>query len=105
MRQQCVVEPGRSPAAQLLDETLDAWRKRPLGEMVYLYLDARYEKVRQDGQIRDAAVLIATAVDPTGHRQVLASRLLLSEQEVHWRGFLQSLVALWPAWATTDHLR
>lgn len=40
-----------------------AWRKRPLGEIVYLFLDARYEKVRQDGQIRDAAILIASGVD------------------------------------------
>jgi transposase-like protein len=82
-----------SRAAGLLDEKLEAWRQRPLGEMVYLYLDARYEKVRQDGQIRDAAVLIATAVDPTGHRQVLGVSVALSEQEVHWRTFLQSLVA------------
>ena len=42
-----------SRAAALLDETLAAWRKRPLGEIVYLFLDARYEKVRQDGQIRE----------------------------------------------------
>jgi putative transposase len=82
-----------SRAAQLLDETLEAWRQRPLGEMVYLYLDARYEKVRQDGQVRDAAVLIATAVDATGHRHVLGVSVALSEQEVHWRTFLQSLVA------------
>jgi transposase-like protein len=60
--------------------------------MVYLYLDARYERVRQDGQVRDAAVLIATGVDPTGHRQVLGVSVALSEQEVHWRNFLQSLV-------------
>ena len=82
-----------SRAAGLLDEKLEAWRQRPLGEMVYLYLDARYEKVRQDGQIRDAAVLIATAVDPIGHRQVLGVSVALSAQEVHWRTFLQSLVA------------
>ncbi len=82
-----------SRAAGLLDEKLAAWRTRPLGEMVYLYLDARYEKVRQDGQVRDAAVLIATGVDPTGHRQVLGVSVALSEQEVHWRSFLQSLVA------------
>ena len=42
-----------------MDEQLTRWRNRPLGEMIYLYLDARYEKVRQDGQIRDSAVLIA----------------------------------------------
>jgi putative transposase len=82
-----------SRAAGLLDEKLEAWRTRRLGEMVYLYLDARYEKVRQDGQIRAAAVLIATGVDPTGHRQVLGVSVALSEQEVHWRSFLQSLVA------------
>ena len=82
-----------SRAAGLLDEKLEAWRTRRLGEMVYLYLDARYERVRQEGQVRDAAVLIATGVDPTGHRQVLGVAVALSEQEVHWRSFLQSLVA------------
>jgi transposase-like protein len=82
-----------SRAAGLLDEKLAAWRTRRLGEMVYLYLDARYEKVRQDGQVRDAAVLIATGVDPSGHRQVLGVSVALNEQEVHWRNFLQSLVA------------
>ena len=35
-----------SRATALLDETLQAWRNRPLGEIAYLYLDARYEKVR-----------------------------------------------------------
>jgi putative transposase len=81
-----------SRAAGLLDEKLEAWRTRRLGELVYLYLDARYEKVRQDGQVRDAAILIATGVGPTGHRQVLGVSVALSEQEVHWRSFLQSLV-------------
>jgi len=82
-----------SRAAQLLDDTLAAWRQQPLGEMVYLYLDARYEKVRQDGQIRSAAVLLATGVDPSGHRRVLGVSVSLSEGEVHWRTFLQSLMA------------
>src|SRR5687768_9456337 len=54
-----------SRATALLDETLEAWRNRPLGEIVYLLLDARYEKVRLDGQIRDVAVLIASGIDPT----------------------------------------
>lgn len=57
-----------SRATGQLDETLSAWRNRPLGQIVYLYLDARYEKVRQDGQIRDAAILIASGVD-NPHRQ------------------------------------
>lgn len=82
-----------SRAAGLLDETLTAWRERPLGEIVYLILDARYEKVRQDGQIRDAAVLIASGIDKQGKRRILVVSISLSEQEVHWRTFLQSLVA------------
>jgi putative transposase len=82
-----------SRAAGLLDETLKAWRSRPLGEIVYLYLDARYEKVREDGQIRDAAVLIASGVDLQGKRQILGLSVSLSEAEIHWRTFLQGLVA------------
>lgn len=82
-----------SRAAGLLDETLKAWRSRPLGEIAYLYLDARYEKVREDGQIRDAAVLIASGVDLQGKRQILGLSVSLSEAEIHWRTFLQGLVA------------
>src|SRR5919204_6497773 len=51
-----------SRAAKLLDDTLEQWRKRPLGAYHYLFLDARYEKIRADGQIRDVAVLIAAGV-------------------------------------------
>ena len=82
-----------SRATAQLDPILDQWRTRPLGELPYLYLDARYEKVRQDGQVRDAAVLIATGVNRAGHRQIVGVSVSLSEQEVHWRQFLQGLVA------------
>jgi len=81
-----------SRAATLLDEVLEAWRNRPLGTLIYLYLDARYEKVRVDGQIRDAAVLMASGVKPDGKRLILGVSVSLGEQELHWRGFLQSLV-------------
>jgi putative transposase len=82
-----------SRAAALLDEVLEAWRKRPLGEVIYLYLDARYEKVRMDGRIHDAAILIASGVGNTGKRQILGLSVSLSEAEVHWRTFLKDLVA------------
>ncbi len=82
-----------SRAAAQLDEVLTAWRERPLSEMPYLVLDARYEKVRQDGQVRDAAVLLAAGVSPEGQRQVLGVSVALSEAEAHWRQFLHSLVA------------
>ena len=81
-----------SRATEKLDEVLDAWRNRPLGEIVYLYLDARYEKVRMDGQIRDAAILIASAVGRDGKRRILGVSVSLSEAEQHWRLFLEGLI-------------
>jgi putative transposase len=82
-----------SKATAELDEQLQAWRERPLGCMKYLYLDARYEKVRQDGQVRNSAVLLAVGVNEDGKREVLGVSVSLGEHEVHWRNFLQSLVA------------
>ena len=81
-----------SRAAALLDEVLEAWRNRPQGTIIYLYLDAMYEKVRVDGQIRDAAVLIASGVKPDGKRLILGVSVSMGEQELHWRDFLQGLV-------------
>ena len=81
-----------SRAAEKLDEVLEAWRRRPLGEIVYLYLDARYEKVRMDGQIRDAAILIASGVGRDGKRRILGVSVSLSEAEQHWRLFLEDLI-------------
>jgi len=81
-----------SKAAAELDPLLEAWRKRPLGEIVYLYLDARYEKVRLDGQIVDMAVLIAQGIDAQGKRRLLGVAIGLGEAEIYWRTFLQSLV-------------
>lgn len=80
-----------SRATAQLDGVLQEWRERPLGEISYLYLDARYEKVRETGQVRDAAVLVATGISPAGERQVLGVSVSLSEHESHWRAFLQSL--------------
>ena len=70
-----------SRATAQLDQVLQEWRERPLGEIPYLYLDARYEKVRQSGQVRDAAVFVATGIDADGHRQVLGTSVSLSEHE------------------------
>ncbi|KPL79367.1 transposase [Levilinea saccharolytica] len=87
-----------SRAAAQLDAVLQEWRERPLGEIRYLYLDARYEKVREASQVRDAAVLVATGINPEGERLVLGVSVSLSEHETHslrdasrWRAFLQSL--------------
>ena len=81
-----------SRAAKALEETLEAWRRRDLGRCPYVFLDARYEKVHQGGQVRDAAVLIAIGVNGTGHREVLGISVSLSEAEVHWREFMAGLL-------------
>lgn len=80
-----------SRATAQLDAVLQEWRERPLGEITYLYADARYEKVREAGQVRDAAVLVATGITPAGERQVLGVSVSLSEHETHWKAFLQGL--------------
>ena len=81
-----------SRASQLLDEELEIWRTRPLGEIPYLVLDARYEKVRHGGHIVDVALLIAVGVQAEGKRTVLGVSVSLSEAETHWRSFLATLL-------------
>ena len=75
-----------------MDAEIDRWRNRPLESFKYLMLDARYEKVRDNGNIVDMAVLWAIGIDSTGMRSILGISISLSEAEVHWRTFLQSLV-------------
>ncbi|MGE5196311.1 MAG: IS256 family transposase [Anaerolineae bacterium] len=81
-----------SRLSALLDEELEKFRNRPLGRIIYLYLDADYQKVRHDGQVRDLAVLKAIGVNEEGKREVLGISCSLSEAEVHWRKFLETLL-------------
>lgn len=80
-----------SRAAKLLDEELEKWRNRPLGRFPQVIVDARYEKVRHAGSVRDCALLVAIGVDGDGKRSVLGTSVSLSEAEVHWRRFFASL--------------
>jgi transposase-like protein len=81
-----------SRAAEQLDAGLAAWRERPLDETPYLFLDARYERVREAGRLVDCAVLVAVGITADGKRRVLGVSVALSEAEVHWRAFLDSLI-------------
>lgn len=81
-----------SRATETLDAGLKQWRERPLGETPYVFLDARYERVRQNGQIVDCAVLVAVGITADGKRRVLGVSVELSEAEVHWRHFLDGLM-------------
>jgi putative transposase len=82
-----------SHAATLLDADLEKWRNRKLGEYIYMFLDAYYEQVREDGQVRDLAVLSAVGINRDGKREILGVSVSLSEHEMHWRAFLESLKA------------
>jgi len=81
-----------SRAAKILDEELNNWRNRKLGEYRYLILDAHYEKVRQNGSVQSCAVFTAIGINADGKREILGVSVSLSEAEVHWREFLKSLL-------------
>ena len=49
--------------------------------------------MRHGGIVRDAAVLSAFGIGPDERRRVLGVSDALSEAEVHWRAFLESLQA------------
>jgi transposase-like protein len=80
-----------SRAVAELDPQFHAWKNRPIGAHPYVLFDARFEKVRIDGSLRDCAILIAIGINEDGHRTVLGASCALSEAEVHWRTFLESL--------------
>ena len=81
-----------SRIAEQLDEALKNWREQPLGETPYVFLDARYERIREDGRLVDCAVLVAIGVTKDGRRRVLGVSVAVSEAEIHWRTFLDSLI-------------
>ena len=80
-----------SRVAGMLDEELEEFRSRELGEYPIVYLDAHYEKVRRGGRVQDVAILKAIGVNRFGTREVLGLSARISEAEVHWRGFLGDL--------------
>ena len=80
-----------SRVAGLLDEETSQWNSRPLGEVPYVVLDARYEKVRHGGSVVCCAVLVAVGLGTDGKRTILGTSVSLSEAEPHWREFLKSL--------------
>ncbi len=88
-----VTSPQVSRAAAALDDELEKWRSRPIGQTPYLILDARYENVRHGGQVISCAVLVAIGIDPKGKRSILGVSVSLSEAEAHWRDFLAGLQA------------
>lgn len=79
-----------------LDEQVEAFRHRPLGEagpFTFVAADALTMKVREGGRVVNAVVLIATGVNGDGHREVLGLRVATSETGAAWNEFFADLVA------------
>jgi putative transposase len=75
-----------------IDDKIGAFLDRPLeGEWPYLWLDATYVKVRQNGRIVSVAVIVAVAVNSDGRREVLGMTVGASEAETFWTAFLRTL--------------
>ena len=75
-----------------IDDKVAAFLNRPLeGEWPYLWLDATYVKVREQGRIVSVAVIVAVAVNNDGRREVLGISIGVSEAETFWIEFLRSL--------------
>jgi len=74
-----------------LDEKVRQFRERPLGEIRYVWVDALYEKVREDERVESMAVVIATGVNLQGRREVLGMDVIPAESEEGWTQFFKSL--------------
>lgn len=81
-----------SSVTKTLDEELHRFMSRRLEEEYpYLILDARYERVREDGVICSRAVLVAIGIDWEGRRQILGVELADRESTSSWKSFLLGL--------------
>lgn len=74
-----------------LDEKVRQFRERPLGEIRYVWVDAVYEKVREDERVESMAVVIATGVNLQGRREVLGLDVIPTESEEGWTQFFKGL--------------
>jgi transposase-like protein len=75
-----------------IDERVGAFLNRPIeGDWPYLWIDATYVKVRQNGRIVSVAVIIAVGVNTDGRREVLGMDVGPSEAEPFWTEFLRKL--------------
>lgn len=78
-----------------LDDVVQAWRDRPLDADAYpfVWIDALYVKVREAGRIVSIAVLVATAVNADGQREIIGLDVGSAEDGAAWTAFLRGLVA------------
>ena len=82
-----------SRVTKQLDAQVDALQRAPIdGAHPYLYLDATFVDVRWARTVENVSVLVAYAVAPHGHRQLVGVALGVEESEASWSELLQQLV-------------
>jgi transposase-like protein len=75
-----------------IDGRVKAFLERPIeGDWPYLWIDATYVKVRENGRIVSVAVIVAVGVNSDGRREVLGLEIGPSEAETFWTAFLRKL--------------
>ena len=73
-----------------LDQDLAAWRERRLDVAYpYLVVDARYEHVRQGGQVVSQGVLVVKGVREDGFRELLAVEVADTESEASYEALFR----------------
>jgi transposase-like protein len=84
-----------SEMAKSLDETVEAFRSRPLdsGPYPYVWIDAQAQKSREAGRVVNVCCVAATAVNADGHREILGTDVFTAEDGAAWTSFLRSLTA------------
>ena len=83
-----------SEIVKKLDTEIQAWLNRPLDdEYTYVFVDARYNKVRRDHQVESHAVLIAKGVNKKGIRDIIGVDVCNNENETNWSMFFNDLKA------------
>ena len=85
---------SKSTVSRMLDELdvgMRAFCQRPLPACPYVFLDARYEQVREHGRVVSKAVLVAIGVTLEGRRELLGYDVAASENDDTWEAFLRGL--------------
>lgn len=93
--QLCGLNFSRSQVSEIskkLDTEIQAWLNRPLNdEYPYLFVDARYNKLRRDHKVESHAVLIAKGINRSGKRDIIGVDVCNNENETNWSDFFQGL--------------
>jgi len=81
-----------SEIVKKLDTEIQAWLNRPLDdEYPYVFVDARYNRVRRDHKVESHAVLIAKGVNKEGKRDIIGVDVCNKENETNWSMFFNGL--------------